>query len=161
MKKNNLNVRLVAKLEIKSENLVKPIYFEGLKKIGDPEKFALKYYQEGIDEIIYLDIVASLYQREINYNLIKKTSKGILVPMTVGGGVRSLKDMEKLFDAGADKVAINTYALQHDPNIIDQAAKVFGSQAVVLNIEAKKRVNWWECFSDNGRILWEKSFKLD
>ncbi len=149
---NNLKSRLISKLEIKSDHVVKPIYFEGLKKVGSPEAIALQYYEDGIDEIIYIDIVASLYQRSINFEQIKKTSQKVIVPITIGGGVKSLDDFKKLFANGADKVAINTYALQHNANIINEASNVFGSQSVVLNIEAKNRGGWWECYSDNGRI---------
>jgi len=145
-------MRLISKLDCKPPYVVKPVHFEGLRKIGFPDEIAKKHYIDGIDEIFYIDIVASLYQREILYEEISKVSKNILVPFAVGGGVRSIDDMSKLFHSGADKVVINTFAVQNDPNIIDSAAKIFGSQAVVVNIEAKRNKSGWNCYSDCGRI---------
>ena len=144
--------RLISKLEIKSGNVVKPIYFEGLRKIGDPVVIAENYYKNGIDEIILIDIVASLYKRELDYNLIQKISERIFIPLTVGGGIRKLDDISKLLSIGADKVSINTHALQTDSSIINRAAKKFGSQCIVSNLEIKKIKNEWYCLSDNGRI---------
>lgn len=149
---NKKNIRIIAKLEIKSEWVVKPIYFEGLKKIGVPSLIGKQYYLDGVDEIIYIDIVSSLYRREISYKQIKDFSKEIYIPITAGGGVRSEEGFVKLLESGADKVAINTFALQEDPNIIDNLAKKFGSQAVTSNIEAKWVDNDWYCYTDNGRI---------
>ena len=149
---NDYNTRIIAKLEIKSSNVVKPVHFEGLRKVGDPLALSNKYYADGVDEIIYIDIVASLYQRNISYSQLKRTSSDIFVPLTAGGGIHSIDQCQKLFEAGADKVSINTFALQQNPEIINDAAKIFGSQAVVVNIEAKYRNGSWECFSDNGRI---------
>jgi cyclase len=150
-------VRVLAKLDVKPPMVVKPVHYEGLRKIGKPQELAEKYYLQGADEILYLDIVASLYQREILYPYIENTADKIFVPFAVGGGVRNLDDFSKLFHAGADKVVINTYALQNDYSIIEEAAKVFGSQSVVVNIEAKRKRNDWLCYSDCGRMTSEWS----
>ncbi len=152
-----MKTRIIAKLDVKSEFVVKPVHFEGLRKIGSPAELAKKYYKAGVDEIFFIDIVASLYQREIRYKEIAESAKDILVPFAVGGGVRTIDDFSKLFHNGADKVVVNTHALQNSPEIIDNAVKIFGSQAVVVNIEAKKWDNYWECYTDCGRIQTGKS----
>lgn len=144
-------MRVIAKLDVKPPNVVKPVHFEGLRKMGQPASLAKKYYEQGADEIFYIDIVASLYQRELNILPISEASEPILVPFAVGGGVRSLDDFSRLFHQGADKVVINTAAL-HSPSLISEAAKIFGSQAVVVNIEAKRSQGHWLCYSDGGRI---------
>ena len=146
-----MKTRIIAKLDVKPPYVVKPVHFEGLRKISTPEELAIKYYKQRADEIFYIDIVASLYQREILYEYIRKTAQNIYIPFAVGGGIRSIDDISKLFHNGADKIVINTHAIK-DPNIIDKAAKIFGSQAVVVNIEAKKWDNWYECYTDCGRI---------
>jgi cyclase len=152
-----MQTRIIAKLDAKPPYIVKPVHFEGLRKVGTPQELAKKYYSQGADEVAYIDIVASLYQREILFDEIKACANELFVPFGVGGGVRSIDDFSKLFHAGADKVIINTYALQNDPSIIDNAAKIFGSQAVCINIEAKKWDGWYECYSDCGRIRSSKN----
>jgi imidazole glycerol-phosphate synthase subunit HisF len=147
-----MKTRIIAKLDVKPPNVVKPVHFEGLRKIGEPEELAIKYYNAGVDEIMYIDIVSSLYRREILYKEIKQTAKKVFIPFGVGGGVQTIEDFSKLFHAGADKVIINTFAVQNNPEIINQAAEVFGNQAVVVSIEAKKWSNWYECYTDCGRI---------
>ena len=149
---NSYKPRIIAKLEIQSNHVVKPIYFEGLRRVGMPSEMAQKYFSDGADELIYIDIVASLYQRGIDYEQIKRASDNIYIPLTVGGGIRTVDDCHRLFDSGADKVCINTHALQSDSTLIDNAAQIFGSQAVVVNIEAKSKADTWRCYSDNGRI---------
>lgn len=144
--------RIIAKLEIKSDHVVKPIFFEGLKKIGDPIEIANKYYKNGIDEIILIDIVSSLYRRAINYKQLKMICKNIFIPITYGGGIKNLKDIEKCLKNGADKVSINTYSLNSKGKLLGDAAKKFGSQCIISNIEAKKIGNEWFCFTDGGRI---------
>lgn len=146
-----MNTRIISKIEIKGENVVKPIYFEGLRKIGKINKVLKDIYSKGIDEIIYIDIVSSLYRRKLDLNLIRNNSKNIFVPIIVGGGISSIEDCNNFFLNGADKVAINTYALQTNKNIISEIAKKYGSQSLVLNVEAKKIENNWVCYSDNGR----------
>jgi cyclase len=147
-----MNTRIIAKLDVKPPYVVKPVHFEGLRKMGDPSKLARKYYDQGADELFYIDIVSSLYHREILSDGILKVANELFIPFAVGGGVKSVDDFSKMFRIGADKVVINTYAVQQDPNIINKAAEVFGNQAIVVNIEAKKWQNNWECFTDCGRI---------
>jgi len=144
-------MRVIAKLDVKAPWVVKPVHFEGLRKMGRPDELAKKYYIQGIDEVFYMDIVASLYQRGITFDDIEATAKEIFVPFAVGGGVRSIDDMTRLFHIGADKVVINTHALQRDPSLIDGAARLFGAQSVVVSVEAKRWQGYWECFSDCGR----------
>lgn len=143
-------VRLISRLDIKGPNLIKGVNLEGLRVIGDPKKYSYKYYAQGIDEIIYMDVVASLYGRNSLQEFVKKTANDIFVPLTVGGGLRSVSDVKKMLRSGADKVAINTAATKR-PELIYEVAQEFGSQCVVLSIEAKKQSNSWEVFTDNGR----------
>lgn len=146
------HTRLIARLDVKAPNLIKGVHLEGLRKLGDPNEFARRYYQAGIDELLYMDIVASLYERNGLTDLIQYTAQNIFIPFTVGGGVRSVEDIEAMLRAGADKVAMNTAALRR-PTLISEAARRFGSQCVVLSIEAKKRrdAEGWEAYTDNGR----------
>lgn len=144
------NIRLIARLDVKAPNLVKGIQFEGLRKIGNPNDFALNYYLQGIDEILYIDIVASLYERNSLLSIIQEATDNVFVPITVGGGIRNIKDVESVLQAGADKVAINTAAIKR-PEIISEVAKRFGSSCMVHSIEAKYNGNYWEALYDNGR----------
>jgi cyclase len=146
-----INHRLIARLDIKGPNLIKGVHLEGLRVIGDPQQYAHKYYVEGIDELIYIDSVASLYERNNLTDIVKYTAENIFIPMTVGGGIRSVSDVEKLLRSGADKVAINTAAIK-SPQLISEVSNHFGSQCVVINIEAKRTDHdKWECYIDNGR----------
>ena len=147
-----MQTRIIAKLDVKPPYVVKPVHFEGLRKMGKPSEMAKKYYEQGADELIYIDIVSSLYQREILYKSIESSANELFIPFGVGGGVQTIEDFSKLFHSGADKVLINTYAVQHNPNIINEAAEIFGNQAVVVSIEAKQWDNYWECYTDCGRI---------
>ena len=147
-----MKTRIIAKLDIKPPYVIKPVHFEGLRKIGLSVDLAKKYFEQGADEVMYIDLVASLYQRKIIFNEIEKTANELFIPLGVGGGVKTLEDFSKLFDNGADKVAINTYAIQKNPEIINQAAQIFGNQAVIVNIEAKKWKNHYECYTDCGRV---------
>lgn len=144
------NLRIIARLDIKSEKVVKGINLEGIRKIGDPKELALKYYTEGIDEIIYMDVVASLYERNTIAKFIKEAASQIFVPLTVGGGIRNLKDIRMVLNNGADKVAINTAAIKN-PVFIKEAAKAIGSQSIIVSIEAKRQKGYWEAYYDNGR----------
>ena len=144
------NVRLIARLDVKAPNLVKGVQLEGLRKLGDPNQYALKYYHEGIDEIYYEDIVASLFERNSILDIIENTTRNIFVPITVGGGLRSIDDAAAVLRVGADKVTINTAAIK-DHSIISAVAKRFGSQCMVLSIQAKRQGNSWEAYFDNGR----------
>jgi len=147
-----MKTRIIAKLDVKPPYVIKPIHFEGLRKIGLSVDLAKKYYEQGADEVMYIDIVASLYQREILFGEIKKTANELFIPFGVGGGVKTLEDFSKLIYNGADKVAINTYAINENPEIINQAAQIFGNQAVIVNIEAKKWNKYYECYTDCGRV---------
>ncbi len=144
------NIRIIAKLEVKPPYLVKGIQFEGLRQLGDPNVYALKYYNDGIDEIIYDDIVASLYERNSLEDIIEETSKNIFVPITVSGGIRSIQDVKKILRSGADKVAINTAAIKNE-NIINDISNKFGSSTIVLSVHAKRVGSKWEAYYDNGR----------
>ncbi len=144
-------VRLIARLDIKGPNLIKGVHLEGLRVIGSPNEFALKYYEQGADELIYMDSVASLYGRNHLGEIIKDAAKNIFIPMTVGGGIRSIEDATEILRSGADKVAINTAAVA-DPILITKLAQKFGSQCVVLSIEAKRKSSdSWEVLTENGR----------
>ena len=148
---NMRTVRLITRLDIKAPNLIKGIRLEGLRVIGDPNEFALKYYQAGADEILYMDCVATLYGRNSLRDIVEKTTHDIFVPMTVGGGVRSVEDARGLLASGADKFALNTAAI-HNPQLIVDVSRRFGSQATVISIEAKALGNGrWEAYTDNGR----------
>ena len=144
-------MRIIARLDIKNNYLIKGIQFEGLRKIGEPSEYAYKYYKQGADEIILHDAVASLYGRNALLDVIDKITNNIFIPITVSGGIRTLQDIEMLLKAGADKVAINTYAIKN-PSFLKEASQMFGSQAIVLSVDAKKiEENKWEAFTDGGR----------
>lgn len=144
-------IRLIPRLDIKGPNLIKGIHLEGLRVVGDPQEYARRYYEQGADELIYMDIVASLYGRNSLRDIVSRTARDVFIPLTVGGGVRSVDDVRELLRAGADKVAINTAAVQR-PQLISEVSHTFGSQCMVLSIEAKKLGNGrWEVFTDNGR----------
>lgn len=145
------NVRLIARLDIKGPNLIKGVQLEGLRVIGDPKEFATRYYKDGIDELIFMDIVASLYGRNNLTEIVRRVAHDVFVPLAVGGGVRSLEDVQTLLRAGADKVAINTAAIKR-PEIISEVSRRFGAQCMVLSIEAKRiGPGKWEAYHDNGR----------
>ena len=146
-------IRLIARLDVKDENLVKGIQMEGLRKLGDPNDFARRYYEEGIDELLYLDTVASLYNRNNLGRILQKTVEEVYIPVCVGGGLRTLEDVRRVLALGADKVAINTAALK-EPDLVAQVSRTFGSQCMVLSIQAKARPGQpgrWEAYYDNGR----------
>ncbi len=145
------NTRLIARMDIKGPNLIKGIHLEGLRVIGDPHVNASRYYHDGIDELIYMDSVASLYGRNHLADIVQATANNIFIPMTVGGGIRTIRDVYDLLRSGADKIAVNTAATLK-PELITEFATKFGSQCVVLSIEAKKVApNCWEAYRDNGR----------
>jgi cyclase len=145
------NVRLIARLDIKGPNLIKGVRLEGLRVIGDPQVYATKYYEAGADELIYMDTVASLYARNNLTDIVRHAARDVFVPMTVGGGLRSVDDVKDMLRAGADKVAINTAATKR-PELITEVSRRFGSQCMVLSIEAKRvGPHKWEAFADNGR----------
>lgn len=144
-------IRLIARLDIKNSNLIKSIHLEGLRVVGDPNTYAKKYYQDGVDELVFMDCVATLYGRNNLSNIINAVTKDIFIPITVGGGIRSLEDARNILNCGADKIAINTAGVIK-PGFISELANVLGSQSVVLSIEAKKRdEDHWEIYTSNGR----------
>lgn len=144
-------VRIIPRLDIKGPNLVKGIHLEGLRVLGRPSDYARSYYEEGADELLFMDIVASLYERNSLHDIISATAKSIFIPIAVGGGIRTLEDIRLMLRAGADKVIINTAATK-DPNFIKRASREFGSSTIVLSIEAiKNREGQYFSFIDNGR----------
>lgn len=144
-------IRLIPRLDIKGPNLIKGIHLEGLRVVGDPQKYARRYYEQGADELIYIDCVASLYGRNSLLDIVSRTAQDVFIPLTVGGGIRSVDDVRELLRAGADKVAINTAAVKR-PGLITEVSRTFGSQCMVLSIEAKRIApGRWEVFTDNGR----------
>jgi len=144
-------LRLIARLDIKNEFVIKGIHLEGLRKIGDPIELAKKYYEDGIDEIVFMDAVASLYERNNLFHIIEKACEEVFIPITIGGGIRSIGDIEKALKAGADKIALNTQAIK-TPAIVEEASRIYGSQCIVGSIESKRKDNGsWEAYVDNGR----------
>lgn len=145
------NIRVISRLDIKGPNVVKPAQTEALRVVGNPKEFAEKYYTEGIDEIIYLDIVASLYQRTIDFAMLKDVCRSVFVPVTVGGRIRSIEDIQNILASGGDKVAINTYAIEN-PHFLSLAVREFGSQCIVLSVEALRvGARTWEALTEGGR----------
>lgn len=144
-------LRFIARLDIKGENLIKGIQLEGVQVIGDPREYAERYYAQGMDELLLIDAVASLYGRNNLMDLITYSAQNIFVPITVGGGLRSVEDVQAALTAGADKTAINTAAVA-TPSLITEIAHNFGSQCMVLQIDAKrKETGGWEAYVDGGR----------
>jgi len=148
--------RIISRLDIKGPNLVKGINLEGLRVLGDPEYFSKRYYEYLSDEIVYQDCVASLYDRKYLLDIIEKTSSSVFIPISVGGGIKSLKDIEKVLSAGADKVFINSAAIKK-PKFLNEASKEFGSANICLSIEAaKNEKNEFFCLSNYGREISNK-----
>jgi len=143
-------MRIVARLDIKNAHVIKGIHLEGLRKVGAPGALAARYYREGIDEFVLMDAVASLYGRNNLFDVVEAACREVFVPLTLGGGLRSLADIERALGAGADKVAINTQA-HKTPDLVREAARLFGSQCIVGSIEAKRKNGGWEAYVDNGR----------
>lgn len=144
-------IRIIPRLDIKGPNLVKGIHLEGLRVLGKPESFARFYYENGADELFFQDIVASLYDRNSLRDIITKTAREIFIPLTVGGGIRTIEDIRDVLRAGADKVAINTAAIKQ-PSFIKEAALKFGSSTIVVAIEAIRDVSGkYLAYTDNGR----------
>ena len=144
-------IRVIPRLDIKGPNLVKGIHLEGLRVLGTPADFAKYYYQQGADELLFMDVVASLYERNSLHEIISETAKSIFIPITVGGGIRTLDDIKSILRSGADKISINTAAIKN-PNFIKDASREFGSSTIVVTIEAiKNKENNYYAFIDNGR----------
>ena len=145
------NIRIIPRLDIKGPNLVKGIHLEGLRVLGKPEQFARYYYEAGADELIYMDVVASLYNRNSLHDIIERTAREVFIPLTVGGGLRTIEDIRDVLRAGADKVSLNTAAIKN-PAIIREASKIFGSSTILVSIEAVRQSNgMYLAYTDNGR----------
>lgn len=155
--------RIIPRLDIKGPNVVKGIHTEGLRVVGKPSELARKYYEQGADELIVMDIVASLYGRNPDFDLMRSVADELFIPLTMGGGIQSVHDINNFLRAGADKVAINTYATRH-PELLRDAVQEFGSQCIVLSVEAKRSGpipsassgptplhGGWEAYTDGGR----------
>jgi imidazole glycerol-phosphate synthase subunit HisF len=150
--------RIIARLDIKNDHVIKGIHLEGLRKVGAPKELAKKYYDMGVDEILFIDPVASLYQRNSLFQTLKEASEEVFIPLTIGGGLRSVEDVSRALDSGADKISINTAALKN-PNLISETARIYGSQCVVISIEAKKNPSMpcgYEAYNENGRNKTQK-----
>ena len=145
-----LKNRIIPCLDVKNGRVVKGINFVDLKDAGDPVEQAKIYSDGGADEICFLDITASNENRDTIYEVVEKTSKKCFVPLTVGGGVRSIDDINKLLNCGADKVSINTAAVQNS-KVVEDSSKKFGSQCIVVAIDAKRKDDGWEIFTHGGR----------
>lgn len=144
-------VRIIPRLDIKGPNLVKGIHLEGLRVLGKPSDFAKYYYEHGADELMFMDVVASLYERNSLHDIISETARSIFIPITVGGGIRSLSDIKSMLRIGADKISINTAAIKR-PEFIREASEEFGSSTIVISIEAIKNADGkYYAFIDNGR----------
>jgi imidazole glycerol-phosphate synthase subunit HisF len=145
------NIRVIPRLDIKGPNLVKGIHLEGLRVLGKPEQFARYYYETGADELVYMDVVASLYDRNSLHDIIKKMAREIFIPLTVGGGLRTIEDIRDVLRVGADKVSLNTAAIKN-PQIIREASRKFGSSTILISIEAIKQPDGtYLAYTDNGR----------
>lgn len=145
------NVRIIPRLDIKGPNLVKGIHLEGLRVLGKPEDFAKFYYETGADELLFQDVVASLFERNSLHEIISRTTKNVFIPLTVGGGIRNIEDISTVLRAGADKVSINTAAIRN-PKFIKEASRKYGSSTIVVTIEAIKQPDGrYLAFIDNGR----------
>lgn len=142
--------RLIPRLAVKGDSVVVTVNMEGLRKVGKPADLAKQYANQDTDELLYLDVVASLYGRNQLESLIEETVESVFVPLTVGGGIRTFEDARRLLAIGADKIACNTGAIQ-DPRLIEEIADRAGSQAIVVSIEAKRVNGGWEAYTENGR----------
>ncbi len=145
-----MNTRSIPRLDVKNAFVIKGVHLECLRKVGNPEDMATRYYKQGADEIIYMDIVASLYGRNTILEILEKASRHIFIPLAVGGGVRSVEDIRRVLRAGADRVAINSAAIEN-PSLLNEASKKFGNQCIIGSIEAIYRNGFWEAMYNNGR----------
>ena len=144
-------IRIIPRLDIKGPNLVKGIHLEGLRVLGNPNNFAKYYYENGADELLYSDVVASLFERNSLSEVISSTAKEIFIPITVAGGIRTLEDIKNILRAGADKVSLNTAVIKN-PDLIEKASRMFGSSTIVVTIEAiKESEGRYLAYTDNGR----------
>jgi cyclase len=142
--------RLVVCLDMKGGRVVKGVSFEGLRDVGDPVVLARRYEEEGADELVFLDVSASEEERATLWDVATRTAEQVFIPLTIGGGIGSLEDMNRALRAGADKVALNSAAVK-DPSIITSCAKAVGSQCVVVSIDAKREGDGWRVFTHGGK----------
>lgn len=143
--------RIIPRLDIKAPNVIKGVHLEGLRVVGSPQEMARRYYEQGADEIIFMDVVASLYNRNHLLPVVQEAARDIFIPLTVGGGIRTLDNITAILRSGADKVAINTAATER-PEFLREAAEAFGSQCIVLSVEAIRRgPEFWEVMTCSGR----------
>jgi cyclase len=145
-----LATRIIPCLDVDDGRVVKGIKFSGLKDAGDPVELARRYNEQGADELIFLDVGASYKSRDILLEIVEKISRVLFIPLTVGGGLRDIVDMRKVLNAGADKVAICTRAIE-EPELLKKAAHMFGSQCIVISIDARRCKDSWHAFSHGGR----------
>ncbi len=147
-----LTKRIIPCLDVKDGNVVKGIHFLGLKEVGNPVSLAKKYYLDGADELVFLDISATVEKRKTMVEVVKKVAKEIFIPFTVGGGIQTVEDVRAMLMAGADKVSLNSAAIRN-PSLIKEASERFGNQCVVLAVDAKKRMDntGWNVYIEGGR----------
>ncbi len=151
MRKETLTKRIIPCLDVKNGRVVKGVNFVGLRDAGDPVEVAKRYNQEGADEITFLDITATHEKRDTIIEVLRETAKEVFIPLTVGGGIRTLDDIYKLLNVGCDKVSINSHAVNH-PEFINHAAKRFGTSTIVVAVDVKKVGNSYNVFINGGRI---------
>lgn len=147
-----MTVRIIARLDMKPPAVIKPVHFEGYRRIGTPAEVAARYCAQGVDELLCEDVVASLFERGIQDDTMRAAAQVGWIPVTLGGGVRTIADCETLFACGADKVAINTAAVQGDGSLIRTASRIFGPQSVVAHVTARRTGDHWIAMTDMGRI---------
>ncbi|MBL0687776.1 MAG: imidazole glycerol phosphate synthase subunit HisF [Sulfurospirillum sp.] len=147
----NFAKRVIPCLDVKDGRVVKGVNFIGLKDAGDPVEVAKRYNEEGADEITFLDIAATHENRDTMINMVEKVAKEIFIPLTVGGGIRTLEDIYRLLKVGCDKISINSHAIKN-PNFINESSKHFGSQCIVVAIDSKKTNDSWNVYIDGGRV---------
>ena len=143
--------RIIPCLDVKDGKVVKGINFVGLKEVGSPVELAKKYYEDGADELVFLDITASHENRNTMLDIVKEVAKVIFIPFTVGGGIRTIEDIKETLRAGADKVSLNSIIIKN-PDLINEASKIYGSQCIVAAIDAKKNNDSWNVYINGGRI---------
>ncbi len=143
--------RIIPCLDVKEGKVVKGINFVGLKEVGDPVELAQKYYEQGADELVFLDINASYENRDTMLDVVEKVSRVIFIPFTVGGGIRTIEDIKDTLRAGADKVSLNSIIVKN-PDLINEASKIYGSQCIVAAIDAKKHGDKWNVYINGGRV---------
>lgn len=148
-----LTKRIIPCLDVKDGKVVKGINFVGLKEVGDPVKLAQKYYEQGADELVFLDITATHEGRDTMIQVVRNVASSIYMPFTVGGGLKTIEDIKNVLRAGADKVSLNSAAVK-DPKLIEQGARIFGNQCIVLAVDGKKRKDGtgWNVVIHGGRI---------